>query len=239
LNLPPEPILMDKKNDLLTLFQITDSFFPSGSFAYSWGLETYVHEGMIRTRQELQKFLEAYFVGFIAQGDAVILKLSWEAAQKEDLGSLIRLDRLTHSLKLAKELREGSLHTGRQILKVMSGIRKMLFLERYAEGVDMGRAWGHHPVVFGMVCGIWGIYQEDSVLAYLYQSLSALVSAGVRLIPLGHMDGQRSIEEMKPLIQRISKNLVEIGEGDISTFAPGLEIRSMRHEHLYTRLFKA
>ena len=232
-------MLMDKENALFTLFQITDSFFPSGSFAYSWGLETYVHEGMIRDREGLQKFLEAYFTGFMARGDAVILKLSWEAAQKEDLDSLIRLDRLTHSLKLARELREGSLHTGRQILKVMSRIRNTPFLERYAEDVNMGKAYGHHPVVFGLVSGRWGIELVDSALAYLYQSLSGLVSAGVRLIPLGHMDGQRSIEEMKPLIQRISKNLVEMGEEDISSFAPGLEIRSMRHEHLYTRLFKA
>ena len=229
---------MDKEEAFLTLFQITDSFFPSGSFVYSWGLETYVHEGMIYDRKEFQKFLEAYFTGFMAKGDAVILKLSWEAAQREDWGALLRLDRLTHSLKLARELREGSLHTGRQILKVMSKLQTLPILERFAEGVEAGRNWVHHPVVFGLLCGALGVEQADSVSSYLYQSLSSLVSAGVRLIPLGHMDGQRSIEEMKPLIQRISKSLAGMGEEDISFFAPGLEIRSMRHEHLYTRLFK-
>ncbi len=230
---------MDKSYALLTLFQITDSFFPSGSFAYSWGLETYVHEGRIRDGKDFQTFLEAYFKGFMACGDALIFNLSWKAAQRDNLAALIRLDRLTHSLKLARELREGSLHTGNQLLRVMRAIGKSRLMQRYAEGVEAGAAWGHHSVVFGMACQTWGIGEEDASLAYLYQTLSTLISAGVRLIPLGHMEGQRSLEAMKPLIQNISRNLSGMGEEDLSSFAPGLEIGSMNHESLYTRLFKA
>ena len=230
---------MDREGAFLTLLQITDSFFPSGSFAYSWGLEAYVQEGIIRDQKGLGKFLRAYLTGFIARCDALILRFALEASEKEDLETIFCLDRRIHSMKLAKELREGSMQTGRQLLKVMGELKGLPIFDRFAAGIKTGRAWGHHPVVFGIVCGVLGIGKEETVLAYLYQTVSAIVSAGVRLIPLGHMDGQRAMEGIKPEIQRIAGDLRLLNEGDLSSFAPGLEIRAMKHEHLYMRLFKA
>ena len=69
---------MHSQSNLFRLFQITDSFFPSGSFAYSRGLETYVNEGIIRDRDGLEKFLKAYLTGLVAKGDALFVKLSWK-----------------------------------------------------------------------------------------------------------------------------------------------------------------
>jgi urease accessory protein len=230
---------MHSQSNLLRLFQITDSFFPSGSFAYSRGLETYVNEGIIRDREGLEKFLKADLTGLVAKGDALFVKLSWEATRREELGTILRLDRLTHSMRLAKELREGSIQTGRQLLKVMGALHSSNLLEHFAEMVETGKAWGHHPVVFALVCGALEISKEDTVMAYLYQTVSGVVSAGVRLIPLGHLDGQRVIEEIRLTALKVAEDLVSLSEDDLSSFAPGIEIRAMRHECLYTRLFRS
>lgn len=230
---------MSKGKSLLSLFQIIDSFFPSGAFAYSWGLETYVSEGLIKDRNGLKSFLEAYLSGVTKRCDALIVKLSYEAAEREDINTVFRIDRLIHSMKLAREPREGSMQTGRQLLNVMRGLHKSILLEHLAEGISDGKALGHHPVVFGLVCSVIENSKDEAVMAYLYQTVSGIVSAGLRLIPLGHMDGQRVIEEIKPLLIKIVDDVSLLNEDDISTFAPGIEIRAMRHEHLYTRLFKA
>jgi len=230
---------MHSQSNLFRLLQITDSFFPSGAFAYSRGLETYVNEEIIRDRRGLEKFLKAYLTGFTAKNDVLFLKLSWEAAEREELNTILRLDRLTHSMRLAKELREGSLQTGRQLLKIMEALHSSLLLERFAGEVETGKAWGHHPVVFALVCSALEISREDSVMAYLYQTVSGIVSAGVRLIPLGHLDGQRAIEEIRPMARKIAEDLVPLTEDDLSSFAPAIEIRAMRHECLYTRLFRS
>ena len=230
---------MHSQSNLFRLFQITDSFFPSGGFAYSRGLETYVNEEIIRDRMGLEKFLRAYLTGLTAKNDALFLKLSWEAVEREELNTILRLDRLTHSMRLAKELREGSLQAGRQLLKVMRTLHSSNLLENFAAEVETGKAWGHHPVVFALVCGALEIRREDSVMAYLYQTVSGIVSAGVRLIPLGHLDGQRAIEEMRPVAMKIAGDLVPLIEDDLSSFAPAIEIRAMRHECLYTRLFRS
>jgi len=232
-------ILMHSQSNLFRLFQITDSFFPSGGFAYSRGLETYVSEEIIRDRKGLEKFLKAYLTGLIAKNDALFLKLSWEAAEREELNTILRLDRLAHSMRLAKELREGSLQAGRQLLKVMRALHSSNLLERFAGEVETGKAWGHHPVVFALVCGALEISREDSAMAYLYQTVSGIVSAGVRLIPLGHLDGQKVIEEVSGIALKIAEDMGPLTEDDLSSFAPAIEIRAMMHECLYTRLFRS
>jgi urease accessory protein len=198
-----------------------------------------VNEEIIRDRKGLEEFLKACLTGLTAKNDSLFLKLSWEAAEREDLNTILRLDRLTHSMRLAKELREGSLQAGRQLLKVMGALHSSALLERFAGEVEAGKAWGHHPVVFALVCGALEISSEDSVMAYLYQTVSSIVSAGIRLIPLGHLDGQRAIEAIRPVALKIAEELVELSEDDLSSFAPAVEIRAMRHECLYTRLFRS
>jgi len=229
---------MDSRKALLNLFQITDSFFPSGAFAYSWGLETYVSEGLIKERNGLKRFLEAYLSGAIKRCDALLVKLSHEAAEKGDIDTIFRLDGLIHSMKLAREPREGSIQIGMQLLHVMRDLHKSNLLEHLAEGIRNGKAFGHHPVVCGLICRVTEISRKEAVTAYLYQTVAGIVSAGLRLIPLGHMDGQRVIEEIKPLIIKIADDVSLLDEDDVSAFAPGIEIRAMRHEDLYTRLFR-
>ena len=230
---------MDRVTHLPDILQITDSFFPSGSFAYSWGLETYVAEGRIRDISGLNGFLNAYLKGMIKNCDALVLKLSFEAAEREEMETVLRLDRLIHSMKPAKETREGSIQTGRQLLKVIRQLHNSGMLDSFEEGIGEGKAFGHQPVVFALVCSHFGINRDDAVSAFLYAAVSAIVSAGVRLIPLGHTDGQRAIVQAKPLIASITDEVSRLNEDDISAFAPGLEIMAMKHEHLYTRLFKS
>ncbi len=230
---------MDRALSLISLFQITDSFFPSGAFAYSWGLETYVTEGVVRDIDGFYKFLTAYITGMIGRCDALFVKLAFDKADRGDLSSLFRLDRLIHSMKLTKELRQGSIQTGRQLLKVMGQLHKSVLLERFEAGIKAGELQGHHPVMFALVCNCLGVGRDDAVLAYLYSAVSGIVSAGVRLIPLGHTDGQRVIEKIKPLLVEVTKEVSQLDEDGIAAFAPGVEIRTMRHEQLYTRLFKS
>ncbi len=230
---------MDRILHLPDILQITDSFFPSGSFAYSWGLETYVTEGIISDISGLNGFLNACLKGMIGNCDALVLKLSLEAAERDDMETVIRLDRLIHSMKSAKETREGSIQTGRQLLKVIRQLHKSVILDAFQQSIGQGNAFGHQPVVFALVCRHFGISRDDAVPAFLYSLVSSIVSAGVRLIPLGHTDGQRAIVGVKSLLAAITNDISRLDEDDISAFAPGIEIRAMRHEHLYTRLFKS
>ena len=224
---------------LLSALQLGDSFFPSSAFAYSWGLETYVSEGRVKDRNRLMDFVRSYLTGLVKRCDCIFVKLSYELSKSGDIENLIRIDRLLHSMKPAREIRDGSLQTGRQLLQVILSLYESTLLASVLERIKKKEMHGHQPIIFGMVCPVMGIPLESAIPVYLYSIVSSITSAGVRLIPLGHTDAQRTINGMKPLIMKISEEVKCLGESDIHSFAHALEIGAMRHERLATRLFKS
>ncbi len=226
------------RNDMLTALQMGDSFFPSGAFAHSSGLETFVADGLVRSREGLVSFIESYLVGLVARCDLIFVKVAYLPAVKDEAGEIVRLDRLVHAMKLPKELRGASIQMGRQVLQVMRDLYPSVLLHSLWQSLEARELRAHHPVIFGAACGSMGMAMKNVLLTYLYSLASALVSAGVRLIPIGHSDGQRAISELKPLMARMVGAAEMLDEADISAFAPALEVRAMQHERLSTRLFQ-
>ncbi len=230
---------MDDAERLLTALQLGDSFFPLGAFAHSSGLETFVADGLVCSREELVRFIESYLVGLVARCDLLFVKLAHASAGSGDAHEIARLDRLVHAMKLPKELRGASIQMGRQVLQVMMDLYPSTFLRSLRQALEARELWAHHPVIFGAACGSMDMEIGTVLLTYLYSVTSSLVSAGVRLIPIGHSDAQRAINELKPLMARMAEGVKMLGVADISAFAPALEIRAMQHERLSTRLFKS
>ncbi len=230
---------MDDPERILTALQLGDSFFPSGAFAHSSGLETFVADGLVCDREHLVRFIESYLIGLVGRCDLLFAKLCYDAAGKGDLKEIARLDKLVHAMKLPKELRAASIQMGKQVLQVMKDLYPSVLLQSLWQCLETRELLAHHPIMFGAVCGSIGIEMEATLLTYLYSTVSALVSAGVRLIPIGHSDGQRALNELKPLMARMARAAEMLGEADISAFAPALEVRAMQHERLSTRLFKS
>jgi len=230
---------MDEQEAFLTALQMGDSFFPSGAFAHSCGLETFVTEGLVSDRQTLIMFIESYLVGLVARCDLLFVKLAHVASGASDLNEINRLDHFIHAMKFSMELREASMQMGRQLLQVMSGIYQSSIVQPLLQLVEGRKLNGHHPVMFGAVCRTASIGVEKTMLTYLYSLVSSLVSAGVRLIPIGHRDGQIAINDLKPLIGCMVRKAENRGEADIASFAPAIEVRSMQHEHLHMRLFRS
>ena len=84
---------------------------------------------------------------------------------------------------------------------------------------------------------LWPV--REMVSAYLYSASAALVGAALRLMPLGQLAGQEILWKMQPLIASLAKGVQEKTLEDMWSFAPGLEIASMRHALLDARLFRS
>jgi urease accessory protein len=68
---------------------------------------------------------------------------------------------------------------------------------------------------------------------------SNLVSAGVRLVPLGQSDGQHAIAALEAPIARTAQRAIDGALDEAGTAAPLIDWCSMRHETQYTRLFRS
>ena len=90
-----------------------------------------------------------------------------------------------------------------------------------------------------MIGGVMAWPSKEMAGAYLYSTSAALVGAALRLMPLGQLAGQRILWNVQPLIANLEEEIQDNTESDIWSFAPALEIASMRHVMLDARLFRS
>jgi urease accessory protein len=224
---------------LLALLQFADGLFPAGGFAHSFGLETYVQDGRVRDRQDLEAFVAAHLEGSAGPADAAAAAIAVGIARREDAQEWIGLDARLDAMKSVPEFRTASRQMGRQALRIAVGIGDDPFLAHLACAVEDGRAAAHHATVFGAAVGREGADPERAAAAYLYATAALLVGAGLRLIALGQLDGQRVLAAMRGRIGRLAATAATASADELWSFNPALEIAGIRHASLDMRLFRS
>jgi urease accessory protein len=226
-------------NRFLSLLQFSDGLFPAGAYAHSFGLESFVQSGEVRDAAGVEAFLCAYLEDCAGPTDAVALVCARRDAANENLASCLALDEMLDAMKTPSELRDASRQMGRQTLRVATHLPCHRLLEEFGKAVANEITPGHHPIVFGMIGGILGWNALEMTGAYLYSTSAALVGAALRLLPLGQLAGQRILWNVRPLIATLAEEAQDKHETDMWSFAPALEIASMRHALLDARLFRS
>ncbi len=212
------------------LLQISDQFFPTGGYAFSHALETYITEGIVHDRASCHRLLENLCWHAIGPCDLVFCAQAYRLAGGDTAGldtltALIELDHLLTVYKVPRELRQES-----------QALDPMPLVQGFWQHVRDGTTPGQHAIVFGLVVQGLGLDQESTLLAYLYTVLTGLVAAALRLVPLGQSDGQRLLHELAPLGHELIMQYGALGPEEAWSSTPGLDIRSMQHERLYSRL---
>ena len=224
---------------LLTLLQFSDGLFPAGGFAHSFGLETYVQDGRVRDRHDLEMFVAAHLDGSAGPADAAAVAIAVGVARRDESHEWLALDARLDAMKTVPEFRAASRQMGRQALRVAAGLGDDPFLARLARAVDDDRAAAHHATVFGAAVGRGGAEPERAAAAYLYSTAALLVGAGLRLIALGQLDGQRVLAAMRGRIERLAAAAATATVDDLWSFNPALELAGIRHAALDMRLFRS
>lgn len=229
---------------LWSLLQISDQFFPTGGYAFSHALEMYVAAGMLRDRPSCQQLLGALCWQAIGPSDLVFCVQAYRlaagtTAEAQTLQALLELDRLVVASKVPRELRQESQHTGQAFLRSAMTLAPMALAQAFWQQVQDGATPGHHAVVFGMVAQGLGLDEDSALLGYLYTIMAGLVAAVVRLVPLGQSDGQRLLYDLGPLCCEVIQAYRDLPLDDVWSCTPGLDIRSMQHERLYSRLCRS
>ncbi len=210
--------------------------YPVGAFSYSQGLETAIAQEFVKDALSLQTWIESSLSGGALWSDAVVFARAHEAARMTGSGSLKEVVEFAAAFQPAAELRMETMAQGDAFLKVTMQAWPCETLEKL---MRIGHREIAYPVAVGCAAAGHGIGQSASVDAWLHAAVSNLVSAAIRLVPLGQTKGQQVLAAVEPAIADTVGLAHETSLSDIATNNFVAEICSMQHEIQTTRLFRS
>ncbi|WP_232549329.1 urease accessory protein UreF [Propioniciclava soli] len=219
---------------LLPLLQFADSALPTGAFSHSFGLETYVSEGVVTDTDTCAAWLDAYVREQLTPTDALAAHLVMTAP---DLTTIWRVDDLLRAQALPRQVREASAHLGRRTVAIAAANHPSPWLCAYAERIEAGLAAGHPAVATALVGRGLGAPASTVVALVLHAAVTSLTQNAVRAIPLGADAGQRILAHVQPRIAEAVATAATLPIEALGAVAPGLEIAQMRHERQRARMF--
>jgi urease accessory protein len=224
---------------LLALLQLADGLFPAGGFAHSLGLETYAQAGLVEDRAALEAFVRAHLEGSAGPADAVAVAVTVRHAAAGDLDACLAIDARLDAMRVVPEFAVASRQMGRQTLRVAATWDTDPWLAALAARVEAGTSPGHYPVAFGAAAGRAHVTPESAASAYLYATAAMLVNAALRLMPIGQLEGQRTLAALRPCLATLAARAAQATIDDMWSFTPGLELAGLRHAELEMRLFRS
>lgn len=245
-----------KYTTFLQMLQFADSALPIGSAAHSFGLETLVSEGLLSIEQ-LETFLRDYLVEagalecqFCQRGHQLASRASARPphphystpcpymSQDLFITQWLALNERLSAYKTVRESRLASASLGRRFLQLVHGLDIHPLLPDIMQAAKSAGIATHFSIAFGLIGGLLAVDATMTGLAYLQQSLSGLVFACQRLMPLGQHQASKILWHLQPtLLAIIKRSEVAAPNDDISSFTPLVDIGSMGHSALTTRLF--
>ncbi|WP_169794742.1 urease accessory protein UreF [Alicyclobacillus kakegawensis] len=223
---------------LLILLQLYDSNFPSGAYAHSWGLETYIQDGRVRDAATFREYLEAHLRGPLVYTDGFAFRLVHEAAADHDFERVATVDGRLYVNNVPQETRSAACRMGKRLVVIARALFPgEALLAEYEQGVRAGHVHGHPAVVYGLAARAAGVDMPRGLAGYLYSSLAVQVQNGVRAIPLGQTDGQKLLSALRVQIPDSVSRVLELQDCDFGAVSPGLEMAQLRHSQLHVRIF--
>jgi urease accessory protein len=210
-----------------------DGSFPSGSFAFSFGVE-----GVVALRSKLDRTALAELTATIIRqrwltSDRIALVRAFRSAG--DLHAIAALDRDVEASTFGNTMRDGSRRNGGAFLASHARLGEAAALQ-LREATRSGVCLGHIAVMQGAVWQAMGLDEKLAQLASAYSVASGVTAAAVRLGAVGALEGQRVLRGCLPLIDALVAQPVP-DQAELSSFVPFLEIAAARHARADLRLF--
>jgi len=229
---------MDTDLSDLSLMQLSDSFFPTGFYTMSNGLETLFDEKRLTDADDIETFISSLITNQLGPADCVALSNAYDFASSRDVEKIISVDRTLYSMKLIKEVREAVCRSGSQMLKC---IRVLVndndILNDYSDAVKNSETPATHPIVTALGCNILGIEKKRASLLMLYGFSTSMVGASLRLGLIDHLQSQKIIHHLKPLVKRTVEDNITKKLNEMWQFAPEADVVQILHEQKFSKMF--
>lgn len=227
---------MTDETALLRLMSWLSPSFPVGAYTYSHGLEAAVEQAGITDRQSAGAWITDLVAEGAGRADTILLGHAWRAIAEGNDGLLADVAGEAVALSPTSELALETESQGAAFLRAVESAWPTGAVARLRAVHDGPVAY---PVAVGVTAAGHQVALTETAVAYLHAFAANLVSAVVRLVPLGQTDGLMITSAIEPLLPKIAAEALDTPLDRLSTSTLLADIRSMQHETQRTRLFRS
>jgi urease accessory protein len=224
---------------LLRLQSWLSPALPTGSYSYSHGLEWAVEVGHVHDLGSLVEWLEADLCHGSVRNEAIFFSEAFRCATHPDGPKLLEIAELAAAFRGTAEFALESSQQAAACLAVLRRVWPEPLLDWLAEALHERQVSPAVAVVLGARSARQGMPAELALPAFLQSYVGNLVTAAVRLIPLGQTAGQLAIAALEAAVLGASARGKDDTIEDLGSAAFMVDLASMAHETQYTRLFRS
>ena len=222
---------------LPALLHLCDSLFPTGGYAHSDGLEAATASGLVASAADIRDWVAALLDGTLRTLDGPAVCLAWEHLVDRRVEELRRLDDDVHARRQSSAGRDAARAVGTRLLKTWQRLHPNPPIAAMIAGCPLQRGWTL-PVAFGVACASAGIAQRSAVEAFLYTRVASVASSAMRLMPLGQIDAHAIVAAATERMPQVADRILARRE-EPRSFSPLMDIMSMQHQYVTSRLFRS
>ncbi|HSR82751.1 MAG TPA: urease accessory UreF family protein [Streptosporangiaceae bacterium] len=221
---------------LMPVLQFGDSMLPIGSFAFSNGLESAVHEGVVHDGATLSEFA-ATAARRAATTDCVALLAAHRGADASNLGQIKTADRALFNNKLGEEARTMTVQMGRKLAELGSAVVPAPMLSQWLTEVTRHQTPGTYPVAMGVLFADLGSPEEDAFAVHQYGVAMTTLGAALRLMRIEPREVQAILRQMNTETEELYAAVRCTPLADMAGFAPMTDILAAMHVRAHVRMF--
>jgi urease accessory protein len=209
--------------------------YPVGAFAYSSGIEWAVEAGDVTNTETLRAWLESMLTMGAGINDGILFAQMHRAMNSGDEAGVAEIAELAAAFVPSRERYDETIKLGRAFLDVTQAAWPCRALVRLQE-IWTGTIT--YPVAVGAACAGHAVPLAPALHAFLTAVVANWISAGVRLIPLGHTDSQRLLQMLEPVVAATALCASAATLDDLGSATFRADLAAIKHETQYTRLFR-
>jgi len=225
------------------IMQLSDSFFPSGMFSMSGGLESLYQHNIVTNGDQIRDFIIEQIEFQLIPCDCSVLSITMNAVKNNELSQILNIDNKFYSMKLTKDIRNSLVRSGKQVFNCLMYMindsnHKNQFLKQFKSKIEKNETPCTYPVAMGIYSQCLDISPQSAMKLLLYSFCSSVISAAIRLGIIQHLDAQKILGLLaEPVNTFVTNKIKEKNPTDIWQLTPLTEIHQMYHEHNESRMF--
>lgn len=220
--------------DHLRLMAWLSPTYPVGAYAYSHGLEAAVAAGDVADETSLRAWLADVLEHGAGRNDLILACHAHRGA--DDARAIRDLNDLALALAPSRELRLETAQQGRSFLDATRVAWPDPSLSALSEALAGEIAY---PVAVGIAAGVHGMALTPVLASFGLAFVQNLVSAALRLAPVGQTAGTRIVAALAPRVAALAAATPDLTLDDLGSATLRLDLGSFRHETQYSRIFRS